>query len=178
MIPAFFSTSPNSYNNCGGVLILLLLCYDCRLPWRTQPCNREASRKSLMKGKKPFIPCCCPGTGLTFYLRTLRALYHFIITRTGVHYGRCHYADDHEVCDANEECAYCRTSCLYSFSSRFFGLLANAFMSLVFFFEMIYEYTRNLYGIPKIWLLKFTRRSHRYPGSDRTILVRRSCIQG
>lgn len=116
----------------------------------------EKLQSKFNEGKKPLFPCCCPDTGLTFYSRTLRALYHFIITRTGfvliavILQMIMKYA----VLTQSQHIGVQVMSIIFQLVAL--GFLVNAFLSLVFFFEMIYEHTLNLHGISKIWLLKFS----------------------
>ena len=116
----------------------------------------ERTQSKFNDGKLPIFPFCCPETGLAFYTRTLRALYHFIITRTGFIFVAVilqmvmKYAD----LSKRQHVGVQVMSIIFQVVSL--GFLVNAFMSLVIFFEMFYEDTKNLYGIPKIWLLKFS----------------------
>lgn len=116
----------------------------------------EMLQTKFNDGKVPLFPWCCPTTGLAFYLRTLRALYHFIITRTGfvIVSVILQMVMKYAQLTTRQHVGIQVVSILFQVTAL--GFLANAFISLVLFFEMFYQDTKNLYGIPKIWLLKFS----------------------
>ena len=107
-------------------------------------------------GKKPIFPCCCPVEAKAFYSRVLQALYHFILTRTGFLFVLAtlqlamKYGD---LSDAGHRAIY---GMAIFFQIISLGFLVNGFGSLVMFFELFLDETQNLWGIPKIMLLKFS----------------------
>jgi len=109
------------------------------------------------KGKRPLCPCCCPTKGTVFYRRVYDALWHFINTRTVfvllTIILQCAFTFSPNMATPQVKrlkiCAYILTAISLIF-------LGNGFGSLVMYYEVLYEQSKNLNGTFKILLLKFS----------------------
>jgi hypothetical protein len=109
------------------------------------------------KGKRPLCPCCCPTKGTVFYRRVYNALWNLIYTRTGF-----------VILTIILQCVFTFSPAMaatpvrrlkigaYFFTAISLILLGNGFLSLVMFYEVLYEQSRNVNGTFKILLLKFS----------------------
>lgn len=108
-------------------------------------------------GKRPLCPCCCPSKGTVFYRRVYNALWNFIYTRTGfvllVVVLQCLFTFSPNLASGT---VHRLKICAYFFTAITLILLGNGFISLVMFYEVIYEQSKNLNGTFKILLLKFS----------------------
>jgi hypothetical protein len=106
-------------------------------------------------GRQLIFPCCCPTDAKAVYERTLGALYHFIITRTVfvciwlIFQLIMKYSD---LTEQQHTSLYVIAIILQIITLSF---LVNGFGSLVSFFEVLRQELGNLWGIPKMVLLKF-----------------------
>ena len=109
------------------------------------------------KGKRPLCPCCCPTKGTLFYRRVYNALWNFIYTRTGFVFLtiilQCIFTFSPNMAEAHVRSLKIGA---YLFTAISLCLLGNGFGSLVMFYEVLYEQSRNVNGTFKILLLKFS----------------------
>lgn len=112
-------------------------------------------QNKMNNGRQLLFPCCCPTDARSFYERTLRALYHFIVTRTGFVCILLIFQLIMKYSDLSKKQHAALFGMAIMFQCISLGFLVNGFGSLVTFFEILRDELANLWGIPKIALLKF-----------------------
>jgi hypothetical protein len=115
---SFFSMAVNNLGGADGTIAVLNSVFET--------------------GKRPLIPCCCPGTGKEFYERVKGALWKFLAVRTCTVTVQVIF----QIVQHNAKNESTREFAKFTqllFTAISFGLLANGFGSLVSLEEGVIE---------------------------------------